>query len=168
MNTGRTNQNAGFAPADDKSSIRGPGESVLHRNHEPNHLNYEYQFHFFGLNANSQTREMILPYLKRLDRQISISSAVVVPDHPRNGSPAYAVRVRLTVRGPDNHAEARDHTLQAAWHKVWKNLEKQIGQRQNRREARATQEGGKGLKMKRGFLRACNRVFCPIHSAAHS
>ena len=85
------------------------------------------QFHVLGLNANRRVKEMVLPYLEQLRRQISISSAAVVLDRTRNGGPPFTVRVHLAVPGPDIHAEARDYTLQAAWRKVCTHLKKQIG-----------------------------------------
>jgi ribosome-associated translation inhibitor RaiA len=94
------------------------------------------QFHFFGLNSNRQASEMIVPDLVQLHRQVSINSAAVVFDRTRNGGPPFAVRVHLAVSGPDIHAEARDHTLQGAWRKVCKNLEKQIEQRKTKQAAR--------------------------------
>jgi ribosome hibernation promoting factor len=94
------------------------------------------QLHFFGLNANPRLHEMVRPHLAQLDRLASISSAVVVLERAFNGGPAFAARVHLAVPGPDIHAEARDQTLQAAWRKVCKSLEKQIERRKTKQAAR--------------------------------
>jgi len=93
-------------------------------------------FHFFGLNLNRRTREMMQPRLVQLQRRAAINSAVVVVDRSHNGGPAFAVRVHLAVPGPDLHDEARDHTLEAAWRKVCQRLEKQIERRKTKPAAR--------------------------------
>jgi ribosome-associated translation inhibitor RaiA len=110
------------------------------------------QFHIFGINANRRAKDMVLPCLEQLDRQISISLTVVVLDCTRNSGPPFTVRVHLTVPGPDIHAEARDHTLRAAWHKACKNLKNQIDHRKARHEGRAARQERKQRKMKRGLL----------------
>ncbi|MCI0539479.1 MAG: HPF/RaiA family ribosome-associated protein [Verrucomicrobiales bacterium] len=93
------------------------------------------QLHFFGLNANRRLREMVRPHLSHLQRLASISSVVVVLERAYGG-PAFAARVHLTVPGPEIHAEARDQTLQAAWRKVCKSLERQIEQRKTKQVER--------------------------------
>ena len=110
------------------------------------------QFHVFGLNANRRVKELVLPCLAQLQRQISISSVVVVLDRTRNSGPPFTVRVHLAVPGPDIHAEAGDHTLQAAWRKVCKSLNKQIQQRKTSQKARAARQDHKLRKVKRGLL----------------
>ena len=109
------------------------------------------QFHVLGLNANRRIKEMVLPYLKQLHRQISISSAVVVLDCTRNGGPPFTARVHLAVPGPDIHAEARDHTLQAAWRKVCKNLEKHIERRKSRQGTQAARQDRRLRKVNWGL-----------------
>jgi ribosome-associated translation inhibitor RaiA len=99
-------------------------------------MSMNVQFHFFGLKANHGSREMVLAGLAQLRRRVSINLAIVVFDRSRNGGPSFAVRVHLAVPGPDIHAEARDHTLQAAWRKAHKNLEKQIDQRKTKQVTR--------------------------------
>jgi putative sigma-54 modulation protein len=94
------------------------------------------QFHFFGLNANERMREMVLPDLAQLDRHVSVSSAVVVFDRTCHGGSAFTARAHLAVPGPDIHAEAHDHTLQAAWRKVRQSLEKQISRRKTKQAER--------------------------------
>jgi putative sigma-54 modulation protein len=112
------------------------------------------QFHFFGINASQRAKEMVLPRLEQLD--ISISSAVVVLDRRRNGGPPFMARVHLAVPGPDIHAEARDHTLHAAWRKVCKDLEKQIEQRKARQVTRAAHAERRLRKVKRALHRTHN------------
>jgi len=94
------------------------------------------RFHFLGLNASQRTRALFEPRLAQLQSQVSVDSAVVVVDRSRNGGAAFAVRVHLAVPGPDIHAEACDHTLQAAWRKVCNKLEKQIEHRKTKQASR--------------------------------
>jgi ribosome-associated translation inhibitor RaiA len=72
-------------------------------------------------------------HLEYLDRLIPIGTAKIVLEHQWNASPAFAASVDLAVPGPDIHASARDHTLEAAMLKVARRLEDQI-------EARVTSQ----------------------------
>ena len=74
--------------------------------------------------------------MNSLDRLIPISSAQVVLEHQRNTAPAFCASVDLAVPGPDIHAAARDHTLEAAVLKVARRLEEQIEARKNRQQLR--------------------------------
>ena len=110
------------------------------------------QIHFFGVNAHPRTFQMLEPELARLQRQTTIESAAVVLEYTRDGGVPFGVRVHLAVAGPDIHAEARDHTLAAAWHKVCANLEEQIEQRKAKQLLRVKsnrQQSG----VKRGWFR---------------
>jgi ribosome-associated translation inhibitor RaiA len=75
-------------------------------------------------------------HLEHLDRLIPISLAQVVLEHQRNATPAFSASVDLTVPGPDIHAAARDHTLEAAVLKVGRRLEEQIESRKSRQQHR--------------------------------
>ena len=90
------------------------------------------QFRIRGLNANASLRTWLEQQLERLHRLIPVSAAEVVLEHQRDAAPAFRAFVHLAVPGPDIHAAARDHTIQAAWLKVIKNLTKQIERRKTR------------------------------------
>ena len=62
-------------------------------------------------------------------------------EYERDYTPAFRAFALLAVPGPDIHAEARDHTLEAAWLKVTAALRKQIDRRQIRQEARVKRNG---------------------------
>ena len=94
------------------------------------------QFRIRGLNANASLRRWLEQQLERLQSLITVSSAEVVLEHQRDAAPAFGAHVHLAVPGPDIHATARDHTVQAAWLKVFKNLKGQIERRKARQRAR--------------------------------
>ena len=94
------------------------------------------QFHIRGLNVSADSRRLLEQSLERLQCRISICAAAVVLEHRRDDAPAFRAFASLAVHGPDIHAEARDHTLEAAWLKVTTALRRQIEQRKARQEAR--------------------------------
>ena len=98
------------------------------------------QFHIRGLNDNSDLRHRLLQPLERLQSLISISAIAAVLEHQQDEAPPFRAFVSLAVPGPDIHAEARDHTLEAAWLKVATALRQQIegrkGSQQLRRKGR--------------------------------
>ena len=94
------------------------------------------QYQLRGLNPRAVTDRPLDRHLEHLDRLIPISSAQVVLEHQRNAAPAFCASVELAVPGPDIHAAARDHTLEAAVLKVARRLEEQIEARKNRRALR--------------------------------
>jgi ribosome-associated translation inhibitor RaiA len=96
----------------------------------PNSMNI--QFHVRGLNDNSDLRRRLLQPLASLQRLTAISAVAVVLEHRRDQPPPFRAFVLLAVPGPDIHAEARDHTLEAAWLKATTDLRKQIERRKNR------------------------------------
>ena len=99
------------------------------------------QFHIRGLNVNPGFRRRLEQTLEGLGQLISVSGAAVVLDHRRDGLPAFRAYVSLAVPGPDIHAEAHDHTLEAAWLKVATALRRQIEQRKSRQDARVKRNG---------------------------
>ena len=107
------------------------------------------QCHSLGLDNNRRLREMMQPHLARMQGLILIHSAVVVLEHQWNGDPRFAARVHLAVPGPDIHAEAREHTLQAAWRKVCESLEKQIERRKSKQALRVKSTGQQPISMTR-------------------
>ena len=94
------------------------------------------QFRIRGLNANASLRGWLEQQLERLHSLIPVSAADVVLEHQREATPGFRAQVHLAVPGPDIHADARDHTLEAAWLKVTKKMRKQIERRKARQEAK--------------------------------
>lgn len=88
---------------------------------------------FRGLNARAVWQRLVETKLRSLQSLAAIASARVTVEWDREFKPAFRVVALLEVPGPDFHAEARDHTLQAALLKVVKNLERQIQSRKRRR-----------------------------------
>jgi ribosome-associated translation inhibitor RaiA len=85
-----------------------------------------------GLNARAFWQGLVEAQLKRLQNLAEIASARVTLEKRREIGPPFRVKALLEVPGPDFHAEASDHTLPAALHKVVKNLERQIQSRRAR------------------------------------
>src|SRR5262245_55445645 len=94
------------------------------------------QFHIRGLNISSRVRNHLRQPLERLKSRIPITNAAVVLEHTWDAAPAFRAFVLLAVPGPDIHAEAREHTLEAAWLKGTASLRKQIEQRKAKQHAR--------------------------------
>jgi ribosome-associated translation inhibitor RaiA len=99
------------------------------------------QFHIRGVDINARARNSLKKWLERLHSFIPITAAAVALEHSRNSAPAFRAFVLLAVPGPDIHAEARDHTLGAAWLKVNAALRKQIQQRKAKQLARSKSMG---------------------------
>ena len=94
------------------------------------------QFHIRGLNLSASSCESFEQSLGELQDLISITAAAVVLEQRREDAPAYRAYVSLAVPGPDIHAEAIDHTLEAVWHKVCADLAKQIEHRKAKEAGR--------------------------------
>ena len=94
------------------------------------------QFRIHSLNANANLRGWLGKQLERLHKLIPVSTADVVLERGRNSAPAFRAQVHLAVPGPDIHADARDHTLEAAWLKVSKKLLHQIERRKMQQQLR--------------------------------
>jgi ribosome-associated translation inhibitor RaiA len=92
------------------------------------------QFHIRGHNDNASLRRWLEQPLVRLQNLTSITAAAVVLEYERDYTPAFRAFALLAVPGPDIHAEARDHTLEAAWLKVTVALRKQIERRKMRQQ----------------------------------
>jgi len=91
---------------------------------------------FRGLNARASWRGLVEAQLKRLQSLAAIASAQVTLEWRNQVKPPFRVLTLLEVPGPDFHAEANDHTVQAALLKVVNNLERQMRLRRNRRTER--------------------------------
>src|SRR5664279_4690347 len=87
---------------------------------------------YSGLNARAVWEGLVETQLRRLQTLAAIASAKVTLQWQHGVKPAFRVLALLEVPGPDFHAEASDHTLQAALLKAVKNLERQIRVRKNR------------------------------------
>jgi len=99
------------------------------------------QFHIRGLNDNATLRHWLEQSLACLENLTAVTAAAVVLEYERDRTPAFRAFALLAVPGPDIHAEARDHTLQAAWLKVSADLRKQIERRAARPDARLKTNG---------------------------
>jgi len=77
---------------------------------------------------------LIADFLRALQASLPISTARVVLEQQRDAAPAFRASAYLAVPGPDIHAEARDHTLLAAWRKLAVNLKQQFQHRARRHE----------------------------------
>lgn len=126
------------------------------------------QFLIRGLNVNADSRRWLEQSLGLLQKIVSISDAAIVLERRRDDTPPFRAYVSLAVPGPDIHAEARDHTLEAVWLKVTSSLRKQIAQRKSRQHARAEAANpDKNVrKVKQGMPRIYNRVSLPAFSGA--
>lgn len=99
------------------------------------------RFHIFGVNISAGARRWMEQSLGRLHDLITISATAVVLEHRRDGAPPVRAYVSLAVPGPDIHAEARDHTLEAAWLKVTSALRRQIELRKSQQVTRVKRNG---------------------------
>ena len=99
------------------------------------------QFHIRGLNTNAHLRRVLEGSVQRLQACIPIGDVAVVLDRQIGATPPFRAFVQLAVPGPDIHAEARDHTLEAAWLKVLATLRRQIERRALQRQARQKRNG---------------------------
>ena len=93
-----------------------------------------YQLH--GLDQHAPTERIFAQHLKQLDQIIPISTALVVLEHQPNASPPFCASVEMSVPGPDFHAAARDHTLEAVVLKVLRRLEDQVEVRKRSQQLR--------------------------------
>lgn len=94
------------------------------------------QLQILGLNANASLRAWLKQQLERLHSLIPVTTAEVRLEQQRDQTPAFRAQVHLAVPGPDIHADACDHTLEAAWLKVAKSLRQQIERRKARQQLR--------------------------------
>ena len=101
----------------------------------------QIQFYIRGLSINPAFRHRHEVTLERLGGLVAISAAAVVLEHQREEALPFRAYVSLAVPGPDIHAEARDHTLEAAWLKAATALRRQIDQRKSRQDARVKRNG---------------------------
>jgi ribosome-associated translation inhibitor RaiA len=96
----------------------------------------QIQYQLRGFHPRTVTDRPLDRHLNRLDGLIPISLAQVVLEHQPHAAPAFCASVDLAIPGPDIHAAARDHTLEAAVLKVARRLADQIESRKNRQQLR--------------------------------
>jgi len=94
------------------------------------------QFRIRGLNTNAGLRTWLEQQLEALHSLIPVSAADVRLERQQDASPSFQAYIGLAVAGPDIHATASDHTIQAVWLKVIRNLKRQIEGRKTKQEAR--------------------------------
>ena len=104
-------------------------------------LTIRYRF----LNARAIWQGLVERHLKGLEKLAAIASAHVTLERQPDARPPFRVHALLEVPGPDFHAEASDHTLQAAMLKVVRNLEHQIKIRRARHKDRRKTSRQAGL-----------------------
>jgi len=88
------------------------------------------------LNARAIWQSLIERHFKDLEKLTAIGTVEVTIERRLDAGPPFRVQALLEVPGPDFHAEASDHTLQAAVLKVVRNLEHQIKTRRARHKDR--------------------------------
>jgi ribosome-associated translation inhibitor RaiA len=96
----------------------------------------EIQYQLRGLKPRAVADRPLDKHLEYLQHLLPIGAARVTLEHQREAAPPFSVSVELAVPGPDIHAAARDHTLQAAVLKVAQRLEEQIEERKARQQLR--------------------------------
>jgi len=92
---------------------------------------------YAGLKAGPVWQAMVEAQLKALEDLTAIATARVTLERRPEATPAFRVSALLQVPGPDFHAEAVDHTLNAALQKTVENLKHQILARLTRRQVKA-------------------------------
>ena len=126
--------------------LAGVSKRTQQRPRDDNPLKFmRIQFHIRGLNISSRVRNHLRKPLERLQSRIPITTAAVVLEHTWNAAPAFRAFVLLAVPGPDIHAEAREHTLEAVWLKATASLRKQIEHRKARQLARIKSKREQGI-----------------------
>jgi ribosome-associated translation inhibitor RaiA len=91
---------------------------------------------YLGLNAQAAWERLVQEHLNLLQELTNLESARVVLERQREDTPAFRAQMVLVVPGPDYRAEAADHTLTAALHKVVENLKRQIRASQTKRRVK--------------------------------
>jgi ribosome-associated translation inhibitor RaiA len=91
---------------------------------------------YHGFKAQPEWKALVEHQLERLQELAAVVSAQVTLEWQREVKPAFRVLALLEVPGPDFHAEASDHTLQAALLKAVNDLERQIRSRNMSRATR--------------------------------
>src|SRR6266536_6452527 len=91
---------------------------------------------FVSLNPRATWHRLVERQLNYLQSLTAMTAAQAVLVHLQDARPAFRLLVLLKVPGPDLHAEACDHTVEAALLKATQNLEHQIQARKTKRMER--------------------------------
>jgi ribosomal subunit interface protein len=94
-------------------------------------------FSLRGWKSSPTLHRLVESQLEKLQAFVSVGNAQVVLEHQPGSTPAWSARAHLEVPGPDLRAEARDHTVRAAWRKVMAELDAQVGRKLDRRRHHA-------------------------------
>jgi len=94
------------------------------------------EFRLRGWKSSAALQHLVEHQVQRLADFAAISAAEVVLVRSPATTPAWTARAHLQVPGPDLRAEARDHTVEAAWRKVVAALHGEIGRRHLHRRHR--------------------------------
>lgn len=105
-------------------------------NQQPAKANMNIQYQSHGLPLCAVAARPMDEHLERLNRLVPITSGQVLLEHLPDTAPAFCATAYLLIPGPDIHAAARDHTLEAALVKVARRLEEQIKARKDRQQLR--------------------------------
>jgi ribosomal subunit interface protein len=87
---------------------------------------------FLGSQPNSAWRDQMEKQFNQLSSMASISTANVALEQRQERKPRFRVQALLAIPGPDIHAEAREHTFQAALRKVIEECRRQIQTRKSK------------------------------------
>ena len=107
---------------------------------------------FKGLKPRQVWEQLAERQARRWRTLCSVASAQVTFIWQHGIKPAFKVMVWLEVPGPDFHAEATDHTAQAALLKVGREVERQIRSRNQRRTDKHKTNLQLGLKPARSVF----------------
>ncbi len=88
------------------------------------------------LRINESVTAHVNERLRKLAALARIETAEVRLERHPSKSPPFSVRLHLAVPGPDLHVEETEHTLQAALHKAFAKLSRQIRHRKEAVQAR--------------------------------
>jgi ribosome-associated translation inhibitor RaiA len=98
-------------------------------------------FRLRGGKHSAALQHLVQTQIDRLRAFVTVEAAQVVLERQRAATPAWVARAHVQVPGPDLRAEARDHTVEAAWRKVMQELYGQVGRRLDRRRHRSDTKG---------------------------
>ena len=89
-----------------------------------------------NIRSTNQLDSWVEEQIISLQPALHIDEANISLARDDDASPAFQVKAHLVTPGPDVFADGRDHTLQAAFHKLMESLRGKIGSRATRRQKR--------------------------------
>ena len=93
-------------------------------------------FEHHNVRTNDTLHSAVEQQIGEFTPALKIDEAQIELVHQHHASPPYVAKAHLVTPGPDVFAEGRDHTLQAALHKMMNLLRAKIGSRATRRQKR--------------------------------